>query len=601
MERSTALLLAITTLLSTSCLIGCSDGQQKTVSEQIDSEQNAAVPKRSPNPIGPEIDSQSVTASESPHTKPTGENSETDFQTVPRLSFKNVAPVLGISHTYNTGAIGELLMVESIGGGAGWLDFDHDGKLDLFCVQGGDATAQDTSVNDTDALFRQRPAGTMTEVTNECGIRDQNYSQGTVIADFDNDGFPDVFVTNVGKNQLFHNSGDGTFILVENSACGLAQMWSSSAAWFDADKDGDLDLYVCNYLKYDPHAPLLCEKNGQPALCHPRQLEHWPDEFFENCGDGSFRECAAERGLIGKGNKSLGVAAADFSGDGWPDLYVANDTTANFYFVNQQDGTFRETSLELGGGINAGGAMQASMGVAAADFDRTGTIDLLLTHFTGESNTLYQNLAHLGLYDKSGRTGLFSISMSKLGFGTVMVDFDCNGQMDAVVANGHIDSVNADGDGFQQQPQTMSFDGDRWLDTSQGAGEYFSEKHVGRAVAAGDYDFDGDVDLAIVHQNEPLAILENQSSRGRWLKIVPISILGNRSGIGVKATVRIGGEQWSSTICGGTSFCASHEHSLFFGFGEADSPAEVTIDWPGSGPQLLDGVALDQTITVREP
>ncbi len=518
-----------------------------------------------------------------------------------RILFKRSATERQLSHTYQSGATGKLLMVESIGGGLGWLDAERDGLMDLFCVQGGNPAVRDVAGNSSDQLFRQLSSGHYSSVTNVAGIDDRAYGQGVTIGDFDNDGFEDIYITNVGRNQLLHNCGDGTFTPSLPSPCVSSERWSSSAAWADTDVDGDLDLYVCNYLKYDPLNPLPCEKNGLPALCHPRQIEAWPDEFFENQGDGTFISVSTERGLIGDGNKALGVVVADLSGDGWPDIYVANDTTANFYFVNRQDGRFDESSLQLGGGLNASGAMQASMGVAAGDYDRSGTTDIFLTHFTGESNTLYQNLQGLGLHDVSGKTGLFPISNSKLGFGTVMCDFDANGQLDLVVANGHIDSNNADGDGFMQHSQLLTFDGKRWGDVSDSASDYFAETHVGRGIALGDFDGDGDPDLAIANQNEPLELLENISESGNWLKVVPIPTSSNRSAIGTSATVRLDSGSWSSAIYGGTSFCASHEHAMFFGFGDAGTLATVTVTWPGGQQTVVDAVELNQILTVREP
>ena len=517
------------------------------------------------------------------------------------IRFARVAEKLMVSHTFQTGATGRLIMVESLGGGLGWLDLDGDGRLDLYCVQGGDPTSRDHLASPPDSVFRQTASGKMQLLPNSVGIDNSGYGQGLTIGDFDNDGFDDVYVTNVGRNRLFHNQGDGTFRSEDSTATTESEIWSSSAAWADVDLDGDLDLYVCNYLQYDPFDPFLCEKDGAPALCHPRQLEPLPDDFFENQGDGTFVSNAKQRGLVGNGNKALGVVVSDLSGDGWPDIYVANDTTSNFYFTNRQDGTFRESSLELGGGLNAAGAMQASMGIAAGDYDRSGSTDLLLTHFTGESNTLYQNLQEIGLFDQSGRTGLFAVSMSKLGFGAVMADFDCNGNMDLLVANGHIDSANADGDGFMQCAQALTFDGRRWADVSETASEYFSEKHVGRAIAMGDYDGDGDVDLAIAHQNESVEILENVSRLGSWLKVVPIAESGNRSRIGVSGIVEVGGQEWYSCICGGTSYCASHEHALFFGVGETDQDATVTIQWPGGKSTIVRDVKLNQILTIREP
>ncbi len=581
-------------VLMAMCNSGCSESS-KHASQPRENTSSQVPVQQELEPVGTVTETQLVDSDTS------AIKADSNVEVRHNISFKQAASFRQINHTYDNGAVGQLLMVESIGGGVGWLDLDRDGMQDLFCVQGSNPTMRDTSGNASDQLFRQRSDGLFAVVTGLAGVEDGNYGQGTTIADFDNDGFPDIYITNVGHNQLFHNCGDGTFTRVASSACVAANVWSSSAAWADADMDGDLDLYVCNYLKYDPFDPLLCEKNGLPALCHPRQLEHWPDEFFENLGDGRFRSTADECGLSGEGNKALGVVVTDLSGDGWPDIYVANDTTANFYFVNQRNGTFEESSLAMGGGLSGAGAMQASMGIAAGDYNRSGTTDLFLTHLTGESNTLYQNLQERGLFDVSGQTGLFPISHPKLGFGTVMADFDSDGQMDLAVANGHIDSRHADGDGFMQRPQLLTFDGSRWHDVSGEASAYFAEEHVGRGMAMGDYDNDGDLDLVIGHQNEPLEILENTSKLGNWLKIVPIARVSNRSGIGTSAEVDVDGQKWFSSIYGGTSFCSSHEQAMFFGLGDTNPTATVTVTWPGGKQSVLKNVELNRIMTIKEP
>lgn len=518
------------------------------------------------------------------------------------IKLTEIAEHLSVAHVYDNGAKGELLMFESIGGGVGWIDVQRDGLLDLFCVQGGSIEVTDGSKNAPDGLFVQSPDSQFRIISSEAGISETNYGQGVTIGDFDNDGFDDVYVTNVDRNQLWQNCGDGTFLEVTEAGCSNTSRWSASAAWADVDRDGDLDLYVCNYLQYDPRNPLPCEKDGLPALCHPRQLDAWPDEFFRNNGDGTFQEASKECGLFGEGNKALGVVVTDLNQDGFPDIYVTNDTTANFYFVNQQDGTFVESSLRMGGGLNAAGAMQASMGVAAGDYDRNGMMDLFLTHFSGESNTLYENMGAIGLHDVSGRNRLFPISLPKLGFGTVMTDFDRNGFPDLLIANGHIDSNNADGDGFMQSAQVLTYNGSHWKDVSLETSSDFSVRHVGRGVALGDFDGDGDADVAIANQNEALQIFRNDSKSGNWLTLIPIATKGNRSSIGLKATLTVDGQTWTEVINGGTSFCSSHQHSLFFGVGQTDSQsASLKLDWPGGQSVLMKHVSLNQTLTVREP
>jgi len=520
-----------------------------------------------------------------------------------RVRLTSIAGDVGIDFIYDNGAQGQLLMVESLGGGVAWFDYKLDDRLDLYLTQGGDPAAPDPSSRPADRLYRQLAVDRFTPVEQPAGIDERQYGQGVAVGDYDNDGFPDIYVTNVGANTFFRNLGDGTF---EETAQSLGiddARWSSSAAWGDLDLDGDLDLYVCNYLKYDPYEPFKCEKDGLPALCHPRQLPHWPDECFENLGDGRFAARSREWNLSGDGNKALGVAIADFTNDGLPDIYVANDTTPNFLFVRQPDIGFQDAALKLGTALSGDGAMQASMGVAVGDFDRNGALDLYLTHFTGEANTLYQNLGEYGFQDISGVTGIRRATFPKLGFGTVMADLDADGRMELFVTNGHIDERNADGDGYRQQPQLLTFDGKSWIDCSELAGPFFSETYVGRGVATGDFDQDGDDDLFVVHQNSPAALLRNDSERGHWLRLRFLGTKANRFGIGVRVTAVGPGidPPLISELAGGTSYCATHEPNLFLPLGEASGPVSLEIRWPGGSTQSIHVEEIDRKLTVIEP
>lgn len=515
--------------------------------------------------------------------------------------FVDVARSVGLIHEYQNGAAGQLLMVEALGGGCGWLDYDGDRHPDLYLTQGGKPDAPVNSKRPPNRLFRNLGTGMFVEVTEFAMVGDRGYGQGVAIGDYDNDGFDDIYVTNVGRNVLYRNQGDGTFIDVSKFAGVDDLRWSSSAAWGDVDLDGDLDLYVCNYLNYDPYHPMECIKDGVPALCHPRDVEAWPDEFFENRGDGTFRAAARQWGLYGSGNKALGVVIADLNNDGRPDIYVCNDTTANFLFINQPDSRFAEIAVRLGAAFSASGHSQASMGVAIGDYDRSGDLDLFLTHFTGEANTLYRNLGQAGFQDVSGLIGLRSPTLPKLGFGTVMHDFNQDGREDLFVTNGHIDERNADGDGYKMLPQLFTFADSEWRECSEQAGPFFSNRLVGRGVASADYDSDGDLDLCVVHQNSPTALLRNDSERGHWLTVHLTGRKSNRSAIGSRVTVEAGELSLMQELAGGTSYCASHQHILVFGLGESDEPCTVRVRWPSGRTLLLDNVVPDQSLRLIEP
>ncbi|MFV1966654.1 MAG: FG-GAP repeat domain-containing protein, partial [Pirellulaceae bacterium] len=354
--------------------------------------------------------------------------------------FRDVHEEVGLEHVYSNGERGKCLLMETTGAGAGWLDFDADGHWDLYLNQGGDATVDADENQPTDRLFRNRGDGTYQDVTDHARLVEFRYGQAVAIGDYDNDGYDDIYVTNVGRNTLFHNQGDGTFLEVTEEAAVGDERWSASAAWADLDVDGDLDLYVANYCRYDPKNPILCKgETGDYRTCHPRNVDPWPDECYINQGDGTFSAEARRRGLSGDNGRGLGVAVADFDNDGLPDVYVANDTTENFLFVSQGDGMFREMGTLLGCAVDADGSGQASMGVATSDFDHNGYLDLYVGHFYRESNTLYRNYGPDGFVDETALLGLHLPTLHRLTFGTVMADFDQDGHVEIVTANGHID------------------------------------------------------------------------------------------------------------------------------------------------------------------
>ncbi len=519
----------------------------------------------------------------------------------PSIRFTEVAPKVGLSHTYRNGEQGRSIMVETTGGGCGWLDYDRDGRWDLFANQGGDPTRAADASQPTDALFRQLGEQEYQQVAASAFLVESGYSQGVAIGDYDNDGFDDVYVTNAGANTLWRNLGDGTFEELGESAGVNDNRWSTSSAWADLDADGDLDLYVCNYLQYDPMNPKECRsKKGSLRICHPRDLDAWPDECFMNQGDGTFLAEARQRGLFGDGNKGLGVAIADFNNDGLPDIYVANDTTANFLFLNQGEAHFKEDAYLLGCAVDRNGSFQASMGLGIADVDNNGFLDIYSSHFYQESNTLYENLGVQGFQDVTGLVGLHELTMPYLAFGVVVADFDQDSSQDIFVTNGHVE--NYPGNPLRKMhPQILASDGRDWHDYSSSAGAFFSGKYAGRGAAWCDMDSDGDADLTVVHQNEPIAILRNDSTRGHWLKFQFNGRHSNRRGIGCRVTVRADGTEFMQELCGGTSYACTNQPALIFGLGDHEGPCDVEILWPSGVRQHLDRVPVDREIFLDEP
>lgn len=519
----------------------------------------------------------------------------------PAFEFTEVAQQIGLSHVYRNGEQGRSIMVETLGGGCGWLDYDRDGHWDLLLNQGGDPTQAASSSSPGDALFRNQDGDGFVETTESGFLAELGYGMGVAIGDYDNDGFDDIYLTNVGRNSLWKNLGDGTFEEVGASAGVNDNRWSTSAAWADLDLDGDLDLYVCNYLIYDPTNPLECRtKAGELRICHPQDLDPWPDECFINHGDGTFSPEARQRGLFGAGGKGLGVAIADFNNDGLPDIYVANDTTANFLFLNQGAARFTDNAYLLGCAVDRNGSFQASMGVAVGDLDNNGFLDIYTTHFQDESNTLYQNLGEQGFQDTTGIVGLHEVTRPFLGFGVVISDFNLDGSPDIFVTNGHVE--NYPGNPLHEMhPQLLAFNGHSWQDVGPSAGEFFSKKYVGRGTAWCDFDADGDADLAVVHQNQPAALLRNDSQRGHWLKFQFRGRSSNRRGIGCRVIVRSEGLELLQELCGGTSYVSSNQPALIFGLGDRGGACEVEVIWPSGRRQHLSQVDVDCEIVLDEP
>jgi enediyne biosynthesis protein E4 len=516
-----------------------------------------------------------------------------------RVLFTQVQDEMGFEHVFDRGAQGKLLEVETLGGGCGWIDYDMDGRLDILGNQGGDPTVVDRSAQPADGLYRNL-GDRFQRVDAVAGLVDCDYSQAIAVADFDNDGFPDVYISNVFANTMWKNCGDGTFLEVAASAGVADPRWSTTSAWADIDLDGDLDLYVCNYLVYDPtNAPPCYDDQGRLVLCNPSKLEPWPDACYINQGDGTFIEQSRELGLIGEGSRALSVAIADFNNDRLPDIYVANDTNDNFLFVNQGKGKFEEQAKLYGCATDYLGMPQASMGLAINDFDRNGFLDIYSTHYTQESNTLYENYGH-GFQDVTARMGLHQPTLAYLGFGTVMQDFDQNGEMELFVANGHVATAPHQAEP-RMKPQLFSYTGRKqWRDISRDSGPTFQQARLSRGVASADFDEDGDLDLLVLNLNDRTWLLRNDSERGAWLTLAFIGQESNRYGIGVRAEVTAGDRTYVQEVCGGTSFASANQPLLAFGLGEFVGEVNIRILWPLGKEQLLTGIPLRQHLVVRE-
>lgn len=507
---------------------------------------------------------------------------------------------LNLNFVYENGRDARALMVQSTGGGGAWIDYDRDGWSDLYAAQGGNPTEAVPHATG-DRLYRNTLARRFQDVSREALPADSGFSQGVAIGDFDEDGFDDIFISQVAQDTLLHNLGDGTFEEVPDPFPGGHDRWGTSAAWYDLDRDGDLDLFVCNYLRYDVFHPVPCrDAQGKPFICHPEELDPDRSECYENLGDGTFRPVAEAWGLNGSG-KALGLVIAHLNDDKWPDLFVANDTLANFLYLGTGPRQFEEQAAAQGCAFNTIGQFQANMGVACGDYDRNGALDLYVTTFTDDSNTLFANLGAGGFRDVTRIEGLHAPTIDTLGFGTVMSDLNADGAMDLFITNGHIDDWRDRGEAWKMPPEILSFDGRLWhKHASEAAGEFLKEERLGRAVSMADFDRDGDTDLFVVHQGDPAALLVNESESGRWLQVELIGTKSNRHAVGAKVTVTAGDLKLMQQLIGGSSYLTTHEPILHFGLGKVTGPVQVQVEWPSESPSHTETTAVDQRVRIVE-
>jgi enediyne biosynthesis protein E4 len=492
----------------------------------------------------------------------------------------------GLQFRHNSGAYGGKLLPETMGSGCAFFDYDADGWQDILLVNGMD-WAGHTKQRSTLRLYRNNRNGTFTDVTRAAGLDIEVYGMGVAIGDFNNDGFPDVFVTCVGQNRLFRNTGKGTFIDVTRaSGLGGREAFSTSAMWIDINRDGLLDLFVCNYVRWTAAHDVFCSLDGkQKSYCTPEAYRGETCWLFRNRGNATFEDVTATCGIFDSSSKSLGVALIDYDQDGWPDIFVANDTQPNKLYRNLRNGKFRDVALEAGVALSQDGKARAGMGVDAADFDGSGKPGLAVTNFDNEMIGLYRPQAGGAYVDVASRSGVGVASLTRLGFGCVFADLDLDGALDLIVANGHIDETvrNIRGNvGYAQAPLLFLNQGNAtFRDVATLAGGGFAQPRVGRGLAGADFDRDGDVDLLMTTNNGPAVLFRNdQSSGNRSTRFKLIGTQSNRDAIG--ATIRIfhGGTSQSRVVRSGSSYLSQSELPVTFGVGRRDVIDRVTIAWP---------------------
>jgi hypothetical protein len=511
----------------------------------------------------------------------------------PGFQLVDVTAGAGLAFRHNNGAYGGKLLPETLGSGCAFIDYDADGWQDILLVNGADWPGHSRQ-RSTLRLYRNNRNGTFTDVTRAAGLDVEMYGMGVAVGDFNNDGFPDLFVTCVGQSRLFRNTGKGTFVDVTRTS-GLAgrMAFSTSAMWLDFDRDGLLDLFVCNYVRWSADHDVFCSLDGkQKSYCTPEAYRGETSWLFRNRGNGTFEDVTATCGIFDSTSKALGVALIDHDQDGWPDIFVANDTQPNKLYRNQRNGTFKDVALQAGVALSADGKARAGMGVDVGDFDNSGAPGLAITNFEGEMIGLYQR-SQAGTYrDIAARAGVGFPSRNHLGFGCVFADLDLDGRLDLVTVNGHIDDTvrNIRGHvGYAQRPQLFFNQGNaRFRDASSAVGAGFAQPRVGRGLAVGDFDRDGDVDVLMTTNNGPAVLFRNDQTAGNSsLRLRLIGTTSNRDAIG--STVRIvhDGVTQSRMVRSGSSYLSQSELPVTFGVGRRDRIDRVIITWPNGRTEEL--------------
>jgi hypothetical protein len=516
----------------------------------------------------------------------------------PGFRFEDITARAGLNFHHNSGAFGAKYLPETLGPGCAFFDFDGDGWLDILLVNGADWPGhlkQRTSL----ALYRNNRNGTFTDVTERAGLASGPplYGLGVSVADYDNDGFPDILITAVGQNRLFHNTGKGTFIDVTQKA-GLAPRlgFSTSALWFDYDRDGLLDLFVCNYVQWSPEHDVFCSVDGKiRSYCTPEAYHGSTCWLFRNRGNGTFEDVTAKSGIFDTTSKALGVALLDYDRDGWPDLFVANDTQPNKLYRNLRNGTFEDVAVKAGVAFSEDGKARAGMGVDVADFENSGAMGIAITNFDDEMMALYRPDRGGSFMDLAMKSGIGQESRKRLGFGCAFADFNLDGWLDLAAVNGHIDDTvrNIAGNhGYAQAPHLFLNAGHGMFhDVAAQVGGGFATPKVGRGLATGDFDRDGDVDLLVTTNQDPAYLYRNDvAPANKSLRLKLQGVKSNRDAIGAVVRVFTPEGAQMRMVKTGSSYLSQSELAVTFGLGRRTQADRVVVEWPSGQTQEFRGV-----------
>jgi hypothetical protein len=527
-------------------------------------------------------------------------------QQAPSVHLVDVTKQAGIAFSHNNGAFGKKYLPETLGSGAAFLDYDNDGWQDLLLINGTSWPGQPHATSRL-ALYRNKGNGTFENVTAAAGLGIDLYGMGAAIADFDNDGFQDILITAVGQNHLFHNSGHSTFIdITDQSGLGHRPGFSTSALWFDYDRDGLLDLLICNYVKWTPETDVYCSVDGkQKSYCTPEAYRGTTSWLFRNKGNGTFEDVTAKAGLFDTTSKSLGVTMIDYDLDPWPDVFIANDTQPNKLYRNNGNGTFTELGLQAGLAFSEDGRARAGMGADAADVDNSGHTTVVVTNFSGEMLGLYRPVGDGQYADSAPRTDVGRATRLTLGFGCFFFDVDLDGLLDLLVVNGHIDETISSVAGrvsYAEPPHLFHNEGkSQFADIAGVVGGGFAQPKVGRGAAFGDFDNDGDADVLITTNNGPAFLYRVDSpAAAHSLRVKLHGTKSNRDAIGARVRVFAGTDKYWRSVKTGSSYLSQSELPVTFGLGGHARADRLVVEWPSGAKDELTDLAAGQAYEITE-
>jgi enediyne biosynthesis protein E4 len=525
------------------------------------------------------------------------------------VTFTDVASSAGITFRHDNAASSEKYLIETMGSGCGWIDYDQDGLLDLYLVNGAATRIYQPPHPLRSALYHNNGDGTFTDVTGKAGVGAEGlFGMGVAVGDYDNDGFPDLYVLGYDRCILYHNNRDGTFTDVTTRAGVINKgKWGSSAAWFDYDNDGKLDLVIANYVDWSPDHNVWCGEHrpGYRGYCHPDVYHGQMPTLYHNNGDGTFTDVSERSGIGAKPGNGLGVVTFDYDNDGWQDVFIANDSMENFLFHNNRDGTFREVGYLAGVAVNSDGRAEAGMGTDAGDATGRGWLDLVVTHLDFEQARFYRNLGDGSFDDATFAAKLGYTTFHLSGFGTRFMDYDNDGTLDLFMANGHIlDNIQlSHAETHYAEPKLM------FRNTGHGTFENVSEKlgealklpRVSRGAAVADFDNDGDLDILVSNNGQAPQLLRNDGgNRNHWLEIFLVGTKSNRDAVGARVTVASGSLVLHDQRKGGMSYQSAQDPRLHFGLGNRSKADSVEIRWPSGTVTKLSDVPGDQVVTIQE-